>query len=133
MFKGFFIGGTMMVPGVSGGSMAMILGIYNRLIKSIASFRKEPSKNAVFLLKFCIGAVLGIALFSKFVITPLLEAFELPVSFFFLGAVAGSVPMIYKTAGVKKFNLNAIIYPLIGMIFFLLIIVLGYINNLVTG
>lgn len=121
MFKGFFIGGTMMVPGVSGGSMAMILGIYNRLIKSIASFRKEPSKNAVFLLKFCIGAVLGIALFSKFVITPLLEAFELPVSFFFLGAVAGGAPMIYKTAGVKKFNLNAVLYPLIGIIGVLLI------------
>ena len=37
IFKGFFIGGTMMVPGVSGGSMAMLLGIYDRLISSIAS------------------------------------------------------------------------------------------------
>lgn len=110
-----------MVPGVSGGSMAMILGIYNRLIESIATFTKNPLKNLVFLIKFCLGAVLGIALFSKFVITPLLEIFPLQVSYFFLGAVAGGVPMIYKTAGVKKFSLNAIIYPVIGMIMVLLI------------
>lgn len=121
IFKGFFIGGTMMVPGVSGGSMAMILGIYNRLIESIATFRKNPVKNAVFLIKFGMGAVLGIALFSKFVITPLLTLFPLQVSYFFLGAVAGGVPMIYKTAGIKKFSLNAIIYPVIGIIAVLLL------------
>ena len=121
IFKGFFIGGTMMVPGVSGGSMAMILGSYNRLIESIATFKRNPAKNTVFLIKFCIGAVLGIALFSRFVITPLLLRFPLQVSYFFLGAVAGGVPMIYKTAGVKKFNLNAIIYPVIGIIMVLLI------------
>ena len=54
IFKGFFIGGTMMVPGVSGGSMAMILGIYNRLIESIATFRKnqaEMQKNLHFKVK----------------------------------------------------------------------------------
>jgi putative membrane protein len=121
IFKGFFVGGTMMVPGVSGGSMAMILGIYNSLIESIANLRKEPIKNILFLMKFCIGAMFGIVLFSRFVIAPLLELFPLQVSYFFLGAVAGGVPMIYKTAGVKKFNLNAIIYPVIGIIFVLLI------------
>ena len=121
IFKGFFVGGTMMVPGVSGGSMAMILGIYNRLIESIATFRKNPAKNASFLIKFCIGAVFGIALFSRFIITPLLALFPLQVSYFFLGAVAGGVPMIYKTAGVKKFSLNAIIYPVIGIIAVLLL------------
>ncbi len=121
IFKGFFVGGTMMVPGVSGGSMAMILGIYNSLIGSIANFKKAPIKNAVFLIKFCIGSILGIVLFSRFVIAPLLNMFPLKVSYFFLGAVAGGVPMIYKTAGVKKFSLNAISYPLVGVIFVLLI------------
>lgn len=124
IFKGFFVGGTMMVPGVSGGSMAMILGIYNRLIEGIANFRKSPAKNAVFLIKFGLGAVFGIALFSRFVITPLLNAFPLQVSYFFLGAVAGGIPMIYKTAGVKKLSLNAIIYPVIGIIFVLLIAII---------
>lgn len=121
MFKGFFVGGTMMVPGVSGGSMAMILGIYNSLIESIANFKKNPLKNALLLIKFCIGSVLGIVLFSRFIIVPLLNTFPLKVSYFFLGAVAGGVPMIYKTAGTKKISFNAIIYPLIGIIFVLLI------------
>lgn len=121
IFKGIFIGATMMVPGVSGGSMAMILGIYNSLIESIATFRKNPAKNVVFLIKFCIGAVLGIALFSRFIIMPLLTLYSFQVSYFFLGAVAGGVPMIYKTAGVKKFTLNAIIYPVIGIIMVFLI------------
>ena len=121
IFKGFFIGGTMMVPGVSGGSMAMLLGIYDRLISSIASFRKSPKKNAIFLIKFCIGALLGITLFSRFIIVPLLEAFPLPVSYFFLGAVAGGIPLIYKTAGVKRFGFNAVAYPIIGIILVLLI------------
>lgn len=121
MFKGFFIGGTMMVPGVSGGSMAMVLSIYDQLISSIANFKKSPLKNIVFLVKFCIGAFVGIALFSKFIITPLLEAFPIPVSFFFLGAILGATPIIYKAAGVKKFSLNLIIYPIIGVIVVLLV------------
>lgn len=124
LFKGFFIGGTMMVPGVSGGSMAMLLGIYDRLISSIASFRKNPKKNALFLIKFCLGAVLGITLFSSFVIVPLLNAYPLPVSYFFLGAVAGGIPLIYKTAGVKKFSFNAVAYPIIGIILVLLIAII---------
>ena len=75
----------------------------------------------LFLIKFSIGGLLGIVLFSKFVIAPLLELYPLQVSYLFLGAVAGGVPMIYKTAGVKKFSLNAVIYPVIGIILVLLI------------
>lgn len=119
--KGLWIGGTMTVPGVSGGSMAMILGIYNRLISAIASFRKDVKQNTLFLLKFVAGAIIGIVLFSKFILEPLLNLFPMPVSYFFLGAVAGGVPMIYRTAGVKRFNLAAILYPVIGIILVLLI------------
>ena len=51
---GAWIGGTMTVPGVSGGSMAMILGIYDRMIASINGiFQKGKFKESVlFLLKF---------------------------------------------------------------------------------
>ena len=51
---GAWIGGTMTVPGVSGGSMAMILGIYDRLIASVNGiFQKGKFKESVFfLLKF---------------------------------------------------------------------------------
>ena len=57
--KGLVIGGTMLVPGVSGGSMAMILGIYQKLISAISSFWENKKKNLIFLLLFSAGAVLG--------------------------------------------------------------------------
>lgn len=45
LWKGAVIGGTMLVPGVSGGSMAMILGIYQELISAVSSFRKQKKSN----------------------------------------------------------------------------------------
>ena len=45
--KGLVIGGTMLVPGVSGGSMAMILGIYQKLISAISSFWENKKKNLI--------------------------------------------------------------------------------------
>lgn len=45
LWKGAVIGGTMLVPGVSGGSMAMILGIYQELISVVSSFRKQKKSN----------------------------------------------------------------------------------------
>ena len=63
--KGCIVGGTILVPGVSGGSMAMILGIYGSLISAVSSFRQKKGKNFCFLLVFCIGAMIGMALFSN--------------------------------------------------------------------
>ena len=63
--KGCIVGGTMLVPGVSGGSMAMILGIYSSLISAVSSFRQKKSRNFCFLLVFCIGAMVGMALLSN--------------------------------------------------------------------
>ena len=45
--KGAIVGGTMLVPGVSGGTMAMILGIYDQLVHAVASFRRQPRQNGL--------------------------------------------------------------------------------------
>ena len=58
-FKGFIIGSSMTVPGVSGGTMAILLGIYDQLIASISHFTKDLKGNILYLLKFGIGSVLG--------------------------------------------------------------------------
>ena len=114
---GAWIGGTMTVPGVSGGSMAMILGIYDRLIGSVNGvFKKDKRKESlIFLAFFMVGAVAGLVLFSK-LISEALEHFPLPTSFFFLGAVAGAIPMIFRAAEIKKFKPSVIYLPLIGAI-----------------
>ena len=116
ILKGMWIGGTMTVPGVSGGSMAMIMGVYDRLISSISSFFKEPAGSMAFLLKFVLGAGTGMVLFSRFISYLLTTRADVPLRFFFLGAVAGGVPMIYREAGVKKLDLGAVAYPVIGIL-----------------
>ena len=50
--SGLIVGGTMLVPGVSGGSMAMILGVYNKLVTSVSSFFKHMKESIIFLAIF---------------------------------------------------------------------------------
>jgi putative membrane protein len=114
MLKGFIIGSSMSVPGVSGGTMAILLGIYDKLIGAISNFLKDIKGNFIFLLKFCIGSGLGIGTLA-FLIKWLLEAFPLPVSFFFLGAVIGGIPALYKKTKGTPFKLSSGIYFLLGL------------------
>lgn len=116
ILKGIWIGGTMTVPGVSGGSMAMIMGVYDRLISSISSFFRNPGKSMVFLLRFVLGAGIGMVLFSRFITFLFTTRADVPLRFFFLGAVAGGVPMIYREAGIRKLSLGAVAYPVIGIL-----------------
>lgn len=123
-FKGLWIGGTMTVPGVSGGTMAILLGIYERLIAAINGLvpkRKEKNywsvagKSLLFLAVFLLGAGGGMFAFAK-VISGLLDQ---PVAgsyvrFFFLGAVAGGIPLILASARVKQFSVWCVVLPVIG-------------------
>ena len=54
VLKGYVIGSSMSVPCVSGGTMAILLGIYDRLISTISNFFKDIKGNVLFLIKFCI-------------------------------------------------------------------------------
>lgn len=116
ILKGIWIGGTMTVPGVSGGSMAMIMGMYDRLIASVSSCFRSPARSVAFLLRFVAGAGIGMVVFSRFISFLFTTRADVPLRFFFLGAVAGGVPMIYKKAGIKKFSLGAAAYPVIGIL-----------------
>ena len=91
MYKGLLIGSTMLVPGVSGGSMAMILGIYDRLISSVSSFTKNIKDNLRFLSLFVLSAGVGMILLAKPILS-LLETYPKPMSCFFVGAAAGGIP-----------------------------------------
>lgn len=123
VLKGYAIGSSMSVPGVSGGTMAILLGIYDRLIGSISNFFKDIKGNMLFLLKFCIGAGLGIGSLS-FLIKWMLEKFPLPVSVFFLGAVVGGIPALYKKTKESSLKISSGIYFLLG---FLIVILIGFI------
>jgi putative membrane protein len=115
MLKGFIIGSSMSVPGVSGGTMAILLGIYDKLIGAISNFLKDIKGNIIYLMKFCIGAGVGICSLA-FVIKWLLDKFPLPVSFFFLGAVIGGIPALYKRTKEAPLKISSGIYFLIGLV-----------------
>lgn len=112
--KGIIIGGTMLVPGVSGGSMAMILGIYDRLITSVSSFTRRKKENLAFLIIFSLGGILGILLFANPLLR-LIERYPMPMLYFFLGAVAGGIPLIIKQSGAKKVNWRSVLYLILGL------------------
>lgn len=123
MLKGFIIGSSMSVPGVSGGTMAILLGIYDSLISCISNFFKDVKGNLIFLIKFCIGAGIGICSLA-FVITWLLDIFPFPVSFFFLGAVIGGIPALYKKTTESPLKFSSFLYLILG---FVIVISIGFI------
>lgn len=120
---GLIVGATMMVPGVSGGSMAMILGIYDRLLSAVSTFGKRPKENFLFLASFALSGAVGIFLFSA-PLSWLLEHFPAPTMYFFLGAVFGGVPMICKKAESRLWSADSLIYIMTGI---LLVLLLGLI------
>jgi len=123
MIKGYIVGSSMSVPGVSGGTMAILLGIYDKLISSISNFLKDIKGNLLYLLKFGIGAGAGICSLS-FLIKWMLEKFPLPVSAFFLGAVVGGIPALYKKTRESSLKITSGIYFLLGLI---IVISIGFI------
>lgn len=129
VFKGFIIGSSMTVPGVSGGTMAILLGIYDKLISSISHFTKDIKGNAWYLIKFGIGSVVGIAslalLFDKVLFHYDFTAF--PISFLFLGVVIGGIPALYKKAKPEKMTTaTGIKMGLLMLVGFAVVIGIGF-------
>lgn len=127
LIKGLFVGSTMLVPGVSGGSMAMILGIYDRLIHAVSSFREQKKASLLFLLIFSIGAIMGMVAFAKPILTAILH-FEKPMLYFFIGIVAGGIPLMVKKAQLKTFRMRYILFFIIGIVAVILLRMLPNMN-----
>lgn len=102
LYRGFFMGISDLIPGVSGGRIAFILGIYDELLASISGFfSRNWKKHIGFLLPLGIGIGITLLLFSK-VIEYLLKNQPAPTQYFFMGLVVGVLPFITKQAGVKR-------------------------------
>lgn len=114
LLKGFCIGGSMLVPGVSGGSMAIILGIYDDLIVATSKLFQNPKKSLPFLAYVLLGGLIGFVVVAN-PLQSLIAWNEKLVMFFFIGAVAGGIPVILKKAVVRKFSLRVVGYPLLGL------------------
>lgn len=100
LIYGVVFGIANIIPGVSGGTMMVVFGIYDKLVNVLSFKLSEIKKNIVFLIFFGLGAGIGIIGFS-FVITWLLENHPVPTNMFFMGLIAGSIPLIYRNATVN--------------------------------
>lgn len=108
--KGAIIGIANVIPGVSGGTLAITLGIYEQLIEAISHFFKNFRKNIKFIVPIGIGAAISILVLSK-VINFSLDNYPVPTFLFFIGLIIGGIPLLYKKVkGEKKSFSNLIIF-----------------------
>ena len=111
----------MTVPGVSGGSMAMVLGIYDQIISSVPDLLSKNFKKAfIFLLVAGCSGLIG-ALSASPLLKYLLSNFYLVVMYFFLGAIIGSIPMIVRKSQITKKNWTNAFFAIPGIAVVLLI------------
>ncbi|GAB6170391.1 DUF368 domain-containing protein [Clostridium carnis] len=113
--KGMIIGVSNVIPGVSGGTMAVVMGIYDKIIYTVNNFFKDIKKSIIFIGSLGIGAITGILLFTN-IIDYLLKNYNEQTNFFFIGLILGTAPLLYKKATEKKVSKGNYIALVIGFI-----------------
>ncbi len=98
--KGLFIGSGFILPGVSGGALAAVFGIYERIISFLAHITKDFKKNVIYFIPVGLGGIVGVFLLS-FVVSFFLGTYEVQILWFFVGCILGTIPALWKQAGKK--------------------------------
>lgn len=115
IIKGAAAGIAMLVPGVSGGTMAIILGIYDKMIHSVSSFFDDWKKNLLFLLQVGAGGVLGILLFGR-IMESAMASVPYIMKFLFIGFIVGGLPVLYrKSVATGKGGVSDLLFLVLGM------------------
>lgn len=110
ILKGMLIGVANIIPGVSGGTLMITLGLYEEVIDTISHFFKNFKKNLIFIIPLAIGMVLAILLLSK-LICLCLDKYPFPTTFFFVGLILGGIPLLWrKTSAAKKKLSNWLVF-----------------------
>ncbi|MBR6537475.1 MAG: DUF368 domain-containing protein [Lachnospiraceae bacterium] len=98
IIRGAVIGIANIIPGVSGGTMMVTMGIYDKLIGSITGIVKNFKKSIKTLFPYIIGMAVGIGAFAFLLTKVLLVKAPLPTAFAFIGLIVGGVPVLVKKA-----------------------------------
>lgn len=121
--KGFFMGIANIIPGVSGGTIALILGIYEELVERVSNLFKNFIDNMKFIIPIVIGILSSIVIMSG-LIKSSYDNFPLPTMMFFVGLVLGGIPMLYGKVKGQKESKKPVNY-LIFLITFSLVIIMS--------
>ena len=121
-FRLFLIGSAIgvanIIPGVSGGTLAVVFGIYEDLMQALGNFitdRTNRWKYVRFLAILFSGALIAIITLAR-VLSWSLENYPMPTIFFFLGLIVGSIPVVLRTHPDMKINWNRIVAFLAGIV-----------------
>lgn len=93
--KGIFIGIANIIPGVSGGTIALSMGIYDKLIGAVSNFLKDWKKSVITLLPILIGCGIGLVGFT-FAIEYLLSEHTFVTCMTFIGLILGGLPILIR-------------------------------------
>ncbi|MEZ7866431.1 MAG: DUF368 domain-containing protein [Paludibacteraceae bacterium] len=124
MVKGVIIGIGFILPGLSGGVLAVIFGLYDKILKFLANVKEDFIKNVLFFIPVGIGMAIGIFLFSVVVE----KAFGKYAAIFiclFVGFVIGTFPSLYRTAGKQGRKTKDILIMLISALVLFGLMMLG--------
>jgi len=123
IYRGFIMGTSDLIPGVSGGTIAVILGIYDELIASINKlFSKDWAKQLPFLIPLGIGMGVALKVLSGGMDWLLIHYPE-PTYFLFLGLIIGVIPFLFKEAdAANSFQTKQYVLLVIGIVLIALLL-----------
>ena len=108
LLKGIVMGIANIIPGVSGGTMAVSMGIYDRMIHCVTHLFKEFKESMKFLIPIFLG--IGIALVGlSFIIEPEFAYFPLQTNCLFIGLIVGGLPAVWQKVKGKGIKISYIV------------------------
>lgn len=121
IIRGIIIGIANIIPGVSGGTMVVSMGIYDKIIHCLTHIKSEFKESIKFLFPIILGAGIGI-IFLSFLIEFLFAKVPIQTNLFFIGLIAGGLPWILKNVNNKGFRVS---YLICFVLFFALVIAMA--------
>jgi putative membrane protein len=98
LVKGVLVGIGAIVPGISGGVLMVVFGIYEPLLRFLANIRHNFLKNILYFLPIGIGGILGVIGFSA-VVDFAFTHYAAQFIWLFIGFICGTFPSLFKTSG----------------------------------
>ena len=131
VLRGAVIGISNIIPGVSGGTMAVSMGIYDRVIYAVNNLFRQFRKSFREILPILIGVLIGLFAFAALIGTLLgtqsdeIPITRLPTNFAFIGLILGGLPAIYKRVNMMNAKVPGII---LFLVFLALVVILPLLN-----